>query len=167
MPLEQLITRIQATPGCRVDVSTGLPIMLDDYVLPADLHEFYRFCGGVELYRNSPGHVEILPSERVILANPILLPGLTPEQYATSAGDISWSWYIIAHDYSGNYLTIDLSKERLGRCYDSFFDRHAMPGYCPIIARSFTELLTRLFENQRGYPYWELPDFILMGDAYD
>lgn len=167
MFIQGLLKRIESTPDCEVYAPTGLPLILDGHIIPEDLREFYNLCGGVSLYRKLPKRLGILPPERVIQANPILLPGLTPEQVAANADDISWSWYIIAHDYGGNYLTIDLSEGRLGRCYDSFFDRHAMPGYCPIIARSFTELLTHLFENQREYPYWEVSDFVSMGDAYD
>jgi hypothetical protein len=167
MPLQEVLQRIRSTPDCEVYAPTGLPVTHNEHVLSEDLREFYSRCGGVSLYRTSPKRIGILPPERVVLANPLLWPGITTEQAATSAGDISWSWYVIAYDYGGNYLTIDLSKERLGRCYDSFFDRHAMPGYCPIIARSFTDLLTRLVDNQQAYPYWELPDFVSMGDAYD
>ena len=167
MSFQELFKHIQSTSDCEVSAPTGLPVILDEHVLPEDLQEFYGLCGGVSVYRKSSRRFGILAPERVVQANPLLLPGLTPEQSASSANDISWSWYIIAHDYGGNYLTIDLSKDRLGRCYDSFFDRHAMPGYCPIIARSFTDLLTRLLENQQEYPYWELADFVPMGDAYD
>jgi hypothetical protein len=167
MSVQELLERIRSTPDCEVYTPTGLPVTLDGHVLPEDLREFYQLCGGVSLYRTLPKRIGILPAERVVLANPFLWPSITPEQAATSADDISWSWYVIAHDYGGNYLTIDLSRERLGRCYDSFFDRHAMPGYCPIIARSFTELLTRLLDNQQSSPYWELPDFVSLGDAYD
>ena len=31
-------------------------------------------------------------------------------------------------DMENNYITIDLAKERLGRCYDSFWDRYGVAG---------------------------------------
>jgi hypothetical protein len=167
MSIQELLKRVQSTADCEIYAPTGLPLIREEHMVPEDLHEFYNLCSGVSLYRKSPKRIRIVPPEGVAQANPLLLPGLTPGQASASANDISWSWYIIAHDYGGNYLTIDLSKQRLGRCYDSFFDRHAMPGYCPIIALSFTELLTRLIENQSEYPYWELSNFVSSGDAYD
>ncbi|HLL80277.1 MAG TPA: SMI1/KNR4 family protein [Ktedonobacteraceae bacterium] len=167
MSLQDLLIRISNTPDCEIFPATGLPKIQPQHTLPEDVRNFYTLCGGVKLYETQSKRIRILPPERVELANPILMRGLTSEQYATSAEDISWSWYLIAEDYGGNYVTIDFSQERLGRCYDSFFDRHAMPGYCPVIASSFTEFLTRLFENQEEYPYWNLPSFSALGDAYD
>ena len=49
-----------------------------------------------------------------------------------------------------NFITIDLFKERLGKCYDSFWDRYGVVGEQPIIANSFTELLEQLFKGKGG-----------------
>ena len=37
----------------------------------------------------------------------------------------------------------------------------------PIIARSFTELLARLYANQGNYPFWLAEGFSALGAAYD
>jgi hypothetical protein len=68
---------------------------------------------------------------------------------------------------NGDYLTIDLNQERLGRCYDSFYDRHGIVGSYPTIAKSFTELLEQLFNNKGELLYWLNKDFPSLGDAYD
>ncbi len=89
----------------------------------------------------------------MVLANPkLVFPWADEEIIADLKDDISWSWYIIADSFGGIYVTIDLSKERLGRCYDSSWDVY--PGNSSIIAESFTELLARLFADQGQQWYW-------------
>jgi hypothetical protein len=73
--------------------------------------------------------INIVSPNKFLLANPILLTGISEEALRTSKGDISWSWYIVGEGENGQFITIDLSPGRLGRCYDSFWDCHAMPGY--------------------------------------
>lgn len=167
MSLEALLTRIKGTSDCEAYPIEGLPVIKKEHVLSGDMKEFYKLCGGVSLFKHQPKRFCIVSPGNVVLANPILEPDMSQEQRDMIADDISWSWYIIAHDWGGNYLTIDLSQERLGRCYNSFIGYHAMPGYCPIIAQSFTELVTRLYESQDTQPYWDEADFVSLGDAYD
>lgn len=167
MSLHELLTRIRHAPDCEVLAPRGLPVVREEHVIPEDVREWYGLCGGISLYRKQPNRFCIVPPTEIVLANPVLMPGLSQELLASSAGDISWYWYIIAHDWGGNYLTIDLSRERLGRCYDSFFGYHAMPGYCAVVARSLTELITHLYENQKDGRYWDAPDFVSLGDSYD
>ena len=107
---------------------------------------------------------EILPPHRFHIANEVLCPSAWME--AEWQKDISSDWYLIASDAEGQYLTIDLHPQRLGRCYDSFIGHHAIKGFCPIIARSFSELLERLWLNKGNYPYW-LDEAFSLGDAYD
>lgn len=64
-------------------------------------------------------------------------------------------------------ISVDCSPQRLGLCYDSFWDRHGVVGDCAVLARSFTELLQRLFEARGGYWYWLRDDAPNYGDAYD
>jgi hypothetical protein len=80
--------------------------------------------------------------------------------------DISYDWFIIGKS-SEQYITIDLNPDRLGRCYDSFWDRHGVPADCQIIAKSFTDLLQKLFDGNGDYWYWLKDDFTYIGDAYD
>jgi len=167
MALTKLLTQIKVTADCEVYPVRGLPIIKEEHIIPDDMKEFYELCGGVSLFRHQSKRFCIVPPENVALANPILEPEVSKDQRDRVAGDISWSWYIIAHDWGGNYLTIDLSQQRLGWCYNSFLGYHAMPGYCPIIAHSFTELVKRLYESGDDAFYWDEPNFTSLGDAYD
>lgn len=161
MNVDASVTQIRATSGCQVFPPQGVPIPQPGHRLPHDLRRVYTLCGGLILFENADYALVIVPPERCALANPVIV-GQGAED-----NDISSSWYIVADDGNGDYLTIDLSQERLGRCYDSFFDRHAVAGSCPIIALSFTDLLTHLYENGGDYWYWLRPDFVSLGDAYD
>lgn len=160
MNIDRLIRDIGADPDCEVRPPSGLPSVTGGHRLPADLSRFYELCGGVALFGEGPYGYEILEPGRVAEAN-IVIVG---EQFED---DISQSWYTIAHDYNGDYLTIDLAPERIGRCYDSFHETHAVRGCTPIIARSFAELLQNIFVNRGGYPYWLAEGFLGLGDAYD
>ena len=160
MDMRELITRIQATPGCQVFAPVGIPVIHEGHLLfPDDLRSFYTLCGGVRLFEGRDYAITIVSPRQFVLANPVIIGEMGED-------DISSIWYIIADDGNGEYLTIDLSRERLGRCYDSFFDCHGVVGSCPIIAPSFTDLLMHLYENQGQYWYWLRPNFTPIGDAY-
>ena len=77
------------------------------------------------------------------------------------------AWYAVADVQDGNYLLIDLADDRLGVCYDGFHETYKTPGYMMIVAASFTELLTRLFEQGNDGSYWLADSFRASGDAYD
>lgn len=158
--MEALIERIRSTPGCRVLPPLGPPAVGSTRDLPSDLVEFYRLCGGAELFTralfpvrvSAPG--ELLPSNQVILG----------ERFEH---DLSDSWYIIAHGGGDEYISIDLDPSRSGRCYDSFYDIHGVAGSQQVIALSFTDLIERLITAQGGHWYWLEPEFSGLGDAYD
>lgn len=128
--------------------------------LPPDVRRFYELCGGVFLFEGKAYTCEIVPSEKFTLSNPVII-GESAEE------DISSHWYIIGHDGNGDYISIDLHQDRLGKCYDSFWDRHGIVGDCPIVANSFTELLNQLVQNNGEQWYWLKEDFESLGDAYD
>lgn len=160
MSLSELFAEIKASPRCTVLPAAGLPVVSDGHALPHDLKQFYELCGGVNLFNDSEYAISIVPPQMFTPANPVIIGG-------QEESDISSSWYVVGSGGGTEYLTIDLSRERLGRCYDSFVDRHGVAGSCPIIATSFTELLTRLFLNDGKYWYWLRDDFQHIGDAYD
>lgn len=107
---------------------------MDKHKHPLDVRRFYELCGGVLLFEGKDYPCQIVPSEKFTLSNPVIIGEKANE-------DISSHWYIVVHDGNGDYITIDLHQDRLGSCYDSFWDRHGVPGDSPIIAKSFTELL--------------------------
>ncbi|WP_078393754.1 SMI1/KNR4 family protein [Shouchella patagoniensis] len=158
--IEQLINQIKSTTHCDVLEHVHLPEIDEKHILPEDLKEFYRLCGGASLFTNKDYPFYIVPPEEFVLENPVIVGELCEE-------DISSDWYIVCNDGKDEYLTIDLNKERLGRCYDSFFDRHGLVGESQIVGFSFTELLERLLEKRGEYLYWLESDFTPLGDAYD
>jgi hypothetical protein len=160
MRFEEILDAVRKTRDCSVLPPIGIPTVGSKYSLPEDVSLFYSACGGALLYEQSEFPALIVPPDHVVPANPIIV-GEECED------DISAAWHIIVDDLKGNYLTVDLSPPRLGRCYDSFFDRHAVRGSCPIIARSFSELFERLWRNGGKHWYWLEPDFVPIGDAYD
>jgi antitoxin YokJ len=158
--VEHVLEKIANTAGCSLLPPKGMPTFGAKYRLPDDLTRFYELCGGAMLFQQKDYHALIVPPDRVVPANPVIVG----QEYAD---DITASWHIIADDGNGDYLTIDLHPERLGRCYDSFHETHGLVGDCPIIARSFSELLHRLHENAGAHWYWLRPGFVPIGDAYD
>ena len=166
--MNDLLHKIANTPDCIVHPRRGFPTLLPDHFLPPELREFYSLCGGVSLFSSSFYSMNIVSPEEFVLANPEILIGATQADLDALSKDITGFWYIIGKEESIlQYITIDLGKGRSGRCYDSFWDRYAMPGYMPIIALSFYDLLNNLYINHGEYWYWLRPDFPSLGDAYD
>lgn len=160
MDIEKIIEEVKNIPDCIVYSPCGLPELRNNDKLPNDLKVFYEKCGGISFYANKEYGFTIVSPKELLLANPIIVGELCEE-------DISSKWYTICKDGDGNYITIDLSTERLGRCYDSFWDRHGVVGECTIVAKTFTELLLRLYNNQGESLFWLDNDFVYIGDAYD
>ena len=159
MDILTLINAINSSPDCTVLPPVGIPLEKSGITLPKDLTEFYRVCGGITLY-SSKTAFEIVPPEKVVPANPVIVGELCEE-------DISSRWYIIAKDSESNYITIDLSPERLGKCYDSFPEYHGIVGECAVTANSFTELVYNLYSYKGNGIYWLDNNFKYLGDAYD
>lgn len=166
MDILTLVNKLEHTPDCSILSPSETPLVKPEHILPYDVREFYQLCGGATFFEQSEYSMRIVSPKNFVLANPIILTGLTEDQFTATKHEISWSWYIVGKGETGEYLLIDLHSERLSRCYYSFWDRHAMRGYSPIIATSFTDLLLRLLANRGQQWYWERPDFNL-GDAYD
>jgi hypothetical protein len=159
MDMLTLLQTIQATPGCIVHPTAGFPDIEKGHILPHDLVDFYRLCGGAILFEEAPFPTDIASPKNLVLANPVIFERVSEEELLATKGHISWSWYIIGRGPNSQYITIDLSPERLGYCYDSFWDRH--PGNSYIIAPSFTELLLGLLSTRGEYYYWDEPGFPL------
>lgn len=160
MDILKLLDKIRNTSECIVYSPCGLPVLSNGVSLPDDLKVFYENCGGVSFFTSSEYGFTIVSPEEMVLANPVIVGEPCEE-------DMSSEWYIICKDFENNYITIDLAKERLGRCYDSFWDRHGVVGECAIVARNFTELLTQLYHNEGKNLFWLDDNFGYIGDAYD
>lgn len=161
MGIRNLLQEISSNKCCDIYPVKGVPEYIEDEdVLPADLLEFYRLCGGADLFTSADFGVSIVSPDQFLPANPIIV-GEKCEY------DISSHWYIIADIGDGNYLTIDLHPNRLGTCYDSHWDSHGVAGSSTVIAHSFTDLLERLFRSKGDHWYWYRDDFKSLGVAYD
>ena len=159
MTIASLLDRVEslARSGlCNVEPDAGTA---DHPPLPADLSAFHGRFSEVTLFPSALFPLTIVAPSGVRQANLALLG----ESYSE---DRSSTWYIVAKA-SEQFVTIDLSEQRLGRCYDSFWDTHAVAGSCNVIANSFAEFLERAIRAEGRHFYWCEPDFNAHGDAYD
>lgn len=158
--LQRLVRRISNTQGCSLDQLGAYPHLRDCDRLPDDLAEFYRLCGGARLFEASPYSTRIVGPEEFVRSNPVIVGSEHPD-------DISDYWYVVVKGGEEEAISIDCGSGRLGRCYDSFWDRHGVAGDCRVVALSFTELVSRLLDACGGYWYWLASDWRGYGDAYD
>lgn len=160
MAVEYLLVTAAWSGQCQVHLADGVPNVPGELRLPDDLAAFYRNCGGIDLFLGRDYGISIVSPKLFQPSNPVIVGEQVPD-------DISSTWYIIAETPNGDHLSIDLSPERNGRCYDSFYEIHAVVGLSPIIATNFTSLLENLLNAAGGYWYWLEPDFGDLGDAYE
>ena len=152
-----IVARLKET-GAELGPPVGLPKL--SFALPDDLCAFYEACGGARLFAEREYATRLLSPEAFEPVDLVMGEGTEPD--GTSA-----SWFVFADDESGNLLSIDLSPDRQGWCYDTQIGRYGNPGDCPVIARSFTEFVERTLAAEGGYWYWLRDDFIPYGDAYE
>lgn len=151
--------------GCSVDKNPS-QITPDDFenvygvVLPPDLKEFWSICSGIHFFEEAEYPVHILGIDAAKRAN-VVIRGVEGE------GHPSYHWFLIADLENGNHLTIDLAPERLGRCYESFWETHSFVGQSPVVATGFSDLLKRALQNRGKYFWWLDDSFEGLGDAYD
>jgi hypothetical protein len=156
----RLIQEAETLSNCEVYPASALPKLRSSHILPYDLEEFYKECGGMQLFNDSDFPYRVIPPIEIKSANLEIL-GEEVED------DITNDWYTIVDCGNGDFITIDLHPERLGRCYDSFHETHGLVGDSAIIALSFTELLHQLFQYKGKRIFWLDDNFITLGDAYD
>jgi len=158
--LAETIDLLQSREDCQFESGNTLPAILPPLLMPADLMEYYQRFSQARLFIGEYGQrCRILrPEEFVQIGEAIL-------GTATTDG-VEHSWFAVADVQDGNYLGIDLAPDRLGRCYDCFHETYGMPGYCKVIALSFTELLEQIAAAE-GEPFWLADSFNGYGDAYD
>ena len=157
MNIKDLVAKARHQGGWTVLDVADLPALPDGLHLPDDVSEFYKNCGGIRLAVGQDEFHVVSPTDFVRSNDAIL--------GETHANDRSHWWFVIGRS-GEQYVSIDLAPGRLGRCYDSFWDRHAVAGSCPVIAASFSEFLARLLDGD-GSLYWLAEDFVAEEDAYD
>lgn len=162
--IAEILACVATLPGCSIEPATELDPDIfetrEGVQLPSGLGEFYRRCNGISLFTDREYPLFIHRFDELQRANPLIVGHPCEE-------DRSYHWFVIANDGNGDYISIDLSPERLGRCYDSHFTSHAARGQCPVVAVSFTDLLERAVANHGDYFWWLKDSFESLGDAYD
>jgi antitoxin YokJ len=168
LPIAALVQEIAEDTHCTVFPASGLPhiIGMNGAMLPVDLIQFYSICGGLIIGKGMRYETRIVAPHECQQSNYAALGRHANVLEQEAPHDISWHWYNIADIGNGDYLSIDLSHERNGWCYDSFHETYGLVGEMPIIAGSFTELLTQLYRHMGQYWYWLQTNFRLLGDAY-
>ncbi len=157
MDIVELIEVIRKAPGCTVHPPAGLPQIKPEHVLPDDLKTFYTLTGGMTIFNNSSTYVEISSPQKCLLSNLVIFEGiLSDEDLYSDMNHASWSWYIAGKAQNAQWYSIDLHPDRLGICYNSFWDVH--PGNSEIIALSFTSLIADLLLNNAESDYWKSPE---------
>lgn len=160
MNMEEIFYNLSSSPAVVVAPPAGLPKLDNEgLILPEDVAAFYTLCGGLVVSKGDSYEIEIVGPSDFVRVNPIIVG-------EECRDDITWDWFIIAR--SGEQIvSIDLGASRVGRVYDSFWDRHGVAGSCPIIASSLTQFLERMWQVGVGPWYWAVQDFEPLGDAYD
>jgi len=162
--VRDLIKRIQNTPDCRVFPPKGIPKIPDHLSLPLDVQSFYSLAGGAVLLQNSLSPYEIPEPQNFVPSNEIIFP--EGYDWDLPENDRSYDWYVAANSGPEQYISIDLNPDRLGRCYDSFWQLHATED-AEIVALSFREMIEHLLDHRGDGPYWVEDGFPRLGFAYD
>ncbi|WP_337085152.1 SMI1/KNR4 family protein [Elizabethkingia anophelis] len=165
MKIEELIDLIKQDENCEV-IPAKNKIALPTNI-PDDLKKFYELTDGIKLFESEPYGIKIVGREEFIPTNKYLYPK-DDVIWEELEGEVCNEWYLIAKvDEMSQYISIDLTSERNGQCYDSFYETHSLQGDSAIVAKNFTELLTKLNHNKGQHWYWLQDDFEKLGDAYD
>lgn len=163
MNIQSLLRKLEESDNCNLIKSKeNINFFLE---IPDDLKYFYENYETAILNIDGLTQITITPYKILKVTNEIFYP-VDDVIWEELEDDISNSWFMIASSKElGQYISIDLGKERFGYCYDSFIETHANPDESPIIAKSFTELLEKLVSNIEEW-YWLSNSFESYGNAY-
>lgn len=154
-----VIAAVEADQESRLLPAAGVPSLPSDS-LPPDLRYFYGNHGGAEIFPLATFPAAIVPPAEFLPGNEVVVEVDAP-------GDRSNHWYLIATSSREPLAVIDLHPDRLGRCYDAFYDVYGVVGSMAVIALSFTDLIRSLLDNRGAHWWWLEPDWESLGDAYD
>jgi hypothetical protein len=159
--VQKIIGKIKEDPNCIYLPPEGEPNLPKGLSIPKDLSLFYQSIGSLVLFPDADFPVQIVSPNEFVRANPII----AGEEWED---DITYNWFIIAKSegFGGQYVTIDLDKDRFGFCYDSYWDKHVNFD-SPIIAKSFVEFLERTFETKGKEWFWADDDFENYGMSHE
>ncbi|SNR14165.1 SMI1/KNR4 family protein [Tenacibaculum jejuense] len=165
--LKHLIKVITKDSNCEVfKPNTEISI---DRKIPDDLDLFFKLTNGIRLFQNESFGIEIIGKEDFISTNKYLYPK-DDIIWEELEGDITNEWFLIAKNPElAQYVSIDLTQQNFGKCYDSYLSTHGEEGMSEIVAHNFTELLWSLYHSKgKGDTwFWNKNDFKKIGDAFD
>src|SRR2546430_9638735 len=98
MIVDSVIREAKRRGDCVVKPPSGIPAVQQFHLLSDDVRRFYELAGGMTLFTESGYSIEIVPPQNFVLANPVIVGD-------AESDDISISWYIVARDANGEYLT--------------------------------------------------------------
>ncbi|CAM1365328.1 hypothetical protein [Tenacibaculum xiamenense] len=165
--LKEIIKLISKDDNCKVFKPN--PKLIIKRKIPKDLDLFFKLTNGINLFENEPFGIEIIGKENFISTNEYLYPK-DDVIWEELEGDITNNWFLIAKSEElSQYISIDLTDNKNGNCYDSFLDTHGEEGLSEIVANNFTELLWNLYKSKgKGESwYWIKKEFEKIGDAFD
>ncbi len=166
MTLDILLESIRKDGNCRVFPPKN-SIHLQKNI-PDDLKQFYQLTDGISLFEDKSYNVSIVGRGDFIPINKKLFLFESEDQEERDKNEVSSAWFLIAKNESlDQYISIDLTKERFGQCYDSFSETHSLVGNSQIIAKNFTQLLNMLYKSGGENWFWLGENFEYLGDAYD
>lgn len=151
--IDELVALARGTAGCTVHPSAGPPRSTPPHLsIPDDLARFFELAGGADLFSDRDAGFRLAAPEQFLQANPAILPADVYNEHRDELGT-SNNWWLIAYGNNPEEaISIDLTPEFSGLCYDSFHEVHATED-SPVVARSFSELFATIL-NSRGDDGW-------------
>lgn len=169
--MKDIITIITTMPNCIINK----PIDISHHPLKEkftdDMIEFYNLCNGISFFIDKYEPIHILPINDIYPANNEFFTEeivALERKYNQYDEWICNNWFLIASLENSNYIVIDFSSNKKGKCYLALWDSYAVEGESPILAYSFTELLENILQYNQDEWFWKQSSFIekQMGDAY-
>jgi hypothetical protein len=165
--LKKILELISKDNNCQIFEPNSKLII--DRKIPDELDLFFKLTNGVSLFENESFGIKIIGKEEFISTNKYFYPK-DDVIWEELDGDITNEWFLIGkNEELSQYISIDLTDNKRGNCYDSFLDTHGEEGMSEIVALNFTELLWKLY-NSKGKGdswYWIDNKFEKIGDAFD
>lgn len=128
--------------------------MRTGYSLPPDMATFFRECDGASLFG---GRFEIPDPDGIVRVR-VAIAGEDSDEICPA------SWFVICDVRDGNYVAIDFESRKgdTVEIIDCFHETIGAEGESAVIARSFTEFLSRLL-SAGGGEYWLAETFEAYG----
>ena len=165
--LKELIELISKDSNCKILEPNNETVI--DRNIPDDLDLFFKLTNGISLFENEPFGIKVIGKEEFISTNKYLYPE-GDVIWEELEGDITNEWFLIAKSPElAQYVSVDLTDQNFGKCYDSYLSTHGEEGMSEIVAKSFTELLWNLYSSRgKGESwYWNERNFEKIGDAFE